>query len=542
MRSNLQSGVVVSGVCAGLALGAPPALEYPEGVETPRSMTAAERVWVEANPIVAGSARGAGAPTGPVRCAAEYEPMEGIMIAYEGSSGWLSILRQMAAQITTVGGANIYAMCDTSGEAASVQSAMVSQGADPARVFTFVKATNTIWMRDYGPRYIFEGGVRAVVDHTYNRPRPSDNQVPDYWAGIRGEAEYQIPLVHGGGNYHLDALGESASTRLIANENPGLSESQIVQLWRDYQNLETTLYNPFPTGVDATQHIDMWMQIASDDTVVISDWPLQQGSTQDVICETAATNFAANGYTVVRVPAVLSGGTHYTFTNVVMCNDLILLPEYDFIAATYSAQALAAWEAAFPDKTVVQIDCDAIVTAAGVMHCIVMHVPASSGGINPVVWVSSLNDGPTLEPGQLVAIEWRTDDDLKDVSSVDIELSVNGGASFAPVETGYDNTGLYGWLVPDVTTTQAVVRVTARDGDGNTGFDDTDLALTINGTAACNAADLAAPLGSLDFSDVVAFLGAFAGMQAPADLAEPFGSFDFSDVVAFLAAFGAGCP
>ncbi len=530
------------GVCSGLALGAPPAPEYPEGAETPRGMTAAERAWVDANPIEAPSARGVGAPTGPVRCAAEYEPMEGILIAYEGSSGWLSILRQMAEQITTVGGANIYVMCDTSSEAASVQSAMVGQGADPARVFTHVKATNTIWMRDYGPRYIFEGGVRAIVDHTYNRPRPSDNGVPDYWAGVRGEPEYQIPLVHGGGNYHLDALGESASTRLINNENPGLSESEIVQLWRDYQNLETTLYNPFPTSVDSTQHIDMWMQIAADDTVVISDWPLQQGSTQDVICETAATNFAANGYTVVRVPAVLSGGTHYTFTNVVMCNDLILLPEYDGIAATYSTQALAAWEAAFPDKTVVQIDCDAIVTAAGVMHCIVMHVPASSGGVNPVVWVSSLNDGPTLEPGQLVAIEWRTDDEEKDIASVDIELSVNGGASFAPLQTGYDDTGLYGWLVPDVATTQAVVRVTALDGDGNTGFDDTELPITINGTAACNAADLAAPLGSLDFSDVVAFLGAFAGMDSAADLAEPFGSYDFSDVVAFLAAFGAGCP
>lgn len=541
MRSMLRSGVLVLGVSAGMAGAQAPA--YPEGAETPRHMTEAERAWVEAHPIVASSARGAGAPTGPVRCAAEYEPMEGILIAYEGSSGWLSILRQMAVQITTVGEANIYVMCDTSSEAASVEAAMVGQGADPDRVFTFVRATNTIWMRDYGPRYIFEGGVRAIVDHTYNRPRPQDNAIPDYWAGIRGEAEYQIPLVHGGGNYHLDALGESAATRLINNENPGLSEAEIRQLWRDYQNLETAMFDPFPTSVDSTQHIDMWMQIASDDTVVISDWPVQPGSTQDMICDAAAVDFASRGFNVVRVPAIRSGGTHYTFTNVVMCNDLILLPEYDAISATYSAQALAAWEAAFPEKTVVQIDCDAIVTAAGVMHCIVMHVPANSGGENPVVWVSSLNEGETLEPGQLVAIEWRTDDDEKDVPSVDIELSVNGGASFSPVETGYDNTGLYGWVVPDVATTQGVIRVTARDGDGNTGFDETDLALTINGTdPSCNGADLAEPYGSLDFSDVVAFLGAFAGMESSADLAEPFGSFDFSDVVAFLAAFAAGCP
>lgn len=55
-------------------------------------------------------------------------------------------------------------------------------------------------------------------------------------------------------------------------------------------------------------------------------------------------------------------------------------------------------------------------------------------------------------------------------------------------------------------------------------------------------ADLAPPVGVLDFSDVVAFLSAFAAMDAIADIAPPFGVFDFSDVAAFLGAFGAGCP
>ncbi len=60
--------------------------------------------------------------------------------------------------------------------------------------------------------------------------------------------------------------------------------------------------------------------------------------------------------------------------------------------------------------------------------------------------------------------------------------------------------------------------------------------------AGCNAADLADPFGSLDFSDVIAFLTAFGSMDASADLAEPFGQWDFSDVIGFLSAFGAGCP
>ncbi|MEZ6243589.1 MAG: NF038122 family metalloprotease [Phycisphaerales bacterium] len=58
----------------------------------------------------------------------------------------------------------------------------------------------------------------------------------------------------------------------------------------------------------------------------------------------------------------------------------------------------------------------------------------------------------------------------------------------------------------------------------------------------CSPADLAEPLGTLDFSDVLAFLTAFGAMDPAADLADPEGVFDFSDVLAFLSAFATGCP
>ncbi|MEZ6241722.1 MAG: GC-type dockerin domain-anchored protein [Phycisphaerales bacterium] len=56
------------------------------------------------------------------------------------------------------------------------------------------------------------------------------------------------------------------------------------------------------------------------------------------------------------------------------------------------------------------------------------------------------------------------------------------------------------------------------------------------------AADLAEPLGQLDFSDVLAFLVAFANQDPRVDNAQPFGQFDFSDVLAYLTLFAEGCP
>jgi len=510
----------------------------------PRNLTPAEAERVARTPLVAPES--AGAPMGVVRAVAEYEPMEAILLAYEGSSAWKAIQHEMAREITTVGDADVYMICDSQSEASAAFNAMVAAGADPDRVFTPVRRTDSIWMRDYGPRYIYEEGVRAIVDHTYNRPRPNDNLLTDFWAPLRGEAQYDIPLVHGGGNYHLDALGGAAATRLINNENPSLNAQQIIDLWREYQGLETTLFDPFPTFVDSTQHIDMWMQIAGDDRIVISDWPLEPGSQWDSVCDQAAADFAANGWTVTRVPALRSGGTHYTFTNVVMVNDLVLVPEYDNIPATYSQQARNAWTAGFPDKQVVQIDCDGIVTAAGVMHCIVMHVPAASDGQTPVVWVTAPAGDVDLAPGDTLDIAWKTDDDTGAMSAdaIDIVLGLASGGA-VPVATGEADDGAFTWTVPDdpafAGLSAASVRVVARDAEGNEGSDDADGRVSITGLG-CGIADLAVPFGVVDLTDVDAFIGAFSDADPLADVAVPFGLVDLSDVDAFIAAFAAGCP
>lgn len=68
-------------------------------------------------------------------------------------------------------------------------------------------------------------------------------------------------------------------------------------------------------------------------------------------------------------------------------------------------------------------------------------------------------------------------------------------------------------------------------------FDNIEITL-----ASCNGADLAAPFGVLDFSDVAAFLSLFSVENPLADLAAPTGQIDFGDVVSFLGQFGAGCP
>lgn len=441
------------------------ALVFPEGAHIPKSMTATEARFIGPNGIV--PSRGATAPPiGPVRCASEYEPMSGIILAWEG---YTTIVRQMAAQITTVGDANVYVACDSSSEANSARNSMISAGADPDRVFTFVHSTDSIWIRDYGPRYIFEGQCRAIVDHTYNRPRPNDDAWSSWFTNQVGHAFYEHALVHGGGNFHLNGIGTSAATRLISNENGWMSDAQIIGIWRDYQNVETYLHDPFPTSVDSTQHIDMWMQIVGDDRIIISDWPTASGSTQDVICDWAAGYYTSLGWTVYRTPAFDSGWTHFTYTNMVLCNDLVLLPTYQDISDTYDNQALATVQAAMPDRQVVQITCDDLAYSAGVMHCITMHMPAHAGGVNPTTCVRLPLPGAVYEAGQTIVTNWISDDDAFDVVTVDVQFSADGGTSWSTIATATADDGFHAFPAPDAATTDARVRVLARDADGNTG-------------------------------------------------------------------------
>ncbi len=161
---------IVTGLAA--AQTSPPFPTYPEGAAVPRHASPEEAAWeaVNGGPVVP---QGPFAePVGPLSCPGEYEPADGILFAWESSN--LDVLkRQMVVQVTNAGGANAYIAYDTAAErdGATGLPYLAAGGANMSRVVPIVRTTDTIWIRDYGPRYTYEGDVRVISDHTYNRPR-----------------------------------------------------------------------------------------------------------------------------------------------------------------------------------------------------------------------------------------------------------------------------------------------------------------------------------------------------------------------------------
>ena len=327
-------------------------------------------------------------PTGVVDCPPEYAPSEGLLIRW---GSFNDVLTAMTVPITTGDPDGIvYILVWSASLQNGATATLTNAGADMSQVEFIVVDTDSVWIRDYGPRFISEDRRRAIVDHIYNRPRLLDNQIPDHIASLWGEPSYDIGLIHGGGNFHFFGDDEAFMSELIVNENPPLTPTEIEQLYLDYQGLDLTITDPLPSWFDSTQHIDMWMQSVSDREVIIGQYNQTLDPEAHAVTETWVAELNNRGYTVHRTPGWRSGGTHYTYTNAVIFNDIVFVPEFSGYAAE-NAQAVAVFQAAFPGKTVIPVDCTDIISYAGAIHCIVMQVP----DVDPPLFADGFESGDT---------------------------------------------------------------------------------------------------------------------------------------------------
>ncbi len=338
------------------------------GPPLPRGFGAGERARWQLPATLSGSMP----PMGQLHTPAEYEFNDGLLMRW---GSFNSLITEMAVAITTIEAeAKLFLVVGNASQQNSASATLSGAGADLSRV-EFVQApTDSVWMRDYGPRFIEDQFQRAIVDHAYNRPRPRDNAIPAALAGLWGDTRYEIGLTHGGGNFHLFDDGDAFMTRLINDENPGLSDQEIADRYVAYQNLGLTLVPAFPQSFDSTQHIDMWMLPVARKTVILSRYPQSAGSPH-TITENLSTDLANSGYQVLRTDGWQASGSHYTYTNSVILNRLVLMCRFNGYESE-NAAALAVFQQAFPNHVIAQVDCSTIIHSAGAIHCIVMHVPA----------------------------------------------------------------------------------------------------------------------------------------------------------------------
>ncbi len=97
---------------------------------------------------------------------------------------------------------------------------------------------------------------------------------------------------------------------------------------------------------------------------------------------------------------------------------------------------------------------------------------------SPLVTLSSPNGGETWIIGTSHSVSWSGSDNCS-LATFDLELSTNGGSSYAPIVSAQPYAAGFSWTVPNAPTTQARLRVTVHDGAGNSATDAGDADFTI---------------------------------------------------------------
>lgn len=312
------------------------------------------------------------APGDHFRLVPEYAEADGVLFAWVGA--YTTLVTQLVTAVTQSDTAWI--IVGSNSAQISATNALTNAGADMSRVQFIIQGLNSIWIRDYGPWWgLDEYGRRGIVDWIYNRPRPLDDVLPQHIAENWEIPYYGPDIVHTGGNFLVDSRGWGFASTLIQDENPGMSNAEMQQLFREYCGLDTLILLT-PMQHDGTGHKDMFSKLLNDSTWIVGYYETPTagaGNNYTILNQNAAMlenliSPTGNPYHVERIlMPPYSGGITYTYTNSLIVNDLVLVPVYGFDT---DAEALALYEELMPGYTVLGFDCNAIIPANGAIHCI----------------------------------------------------------------------------------------------------------------------------------------------------------------------------
>ncbi|MCX6640747.1 MAG: agmatine deiminase family protein [bacterium] len=275
-------------------------------------------------------------PPQPAINPAEWEPMTGVLIRYPLGIP-VSLVAEMSQEVqvlTIVSGAS---------QQSQASSQYQSGGVNMTNCAWLTAPSNSMWTRDYGPWYIFNGDdVQGITDHIYNRPtRPDDNNIPWVIGSTYGIPVYGMPVVATGGNYMSTGMGVGMSTTLIYDENTNYSHAQVDQYMHDYCGLDSYVVVPdvLTSGI---HHIDCWAKLIDPGRIVVKRLtPANAQLEANVAYFQSLISPYGKPYEIIRVDCYAST----PYTNALILDNKVFVPLF---GGALDAAAMQTWQDAMP--------------------------------------------------------------------------------------------------------------------------------------------------------------------------------------------------
>ncbi len=310
-------------------------------------------------------------PPSDFRLPAEYEPAGAVVL---GWAAYTDMLTAIAQAVTGPAKAKIWAV-----------SGPESITIVPAESYLKINAkVNSVWVRDYGPFGISASQNKiGIVDTTYRhyKYRRNDDAMPSNLGKAMGINVYGTDLILDGGNVMVDSAGNLFMTRRTYAWNSSMSMDQVDAALKQYlrvKNVYTFEYAGYPgEPSDGTGHIDMFMKLLNDHTVLVSVADTEPfKSNAEKAMDFFKNRKAPDGqpYKIVTVKGWSASGTWYTYTNSLIVNNVAIIPSYNGYAQEEAA-ARAAYEAGMRNVTVIPVRSDSSIRSGGSIHCVTQLIP-----------------------------------------------------------------------------------------------------------------------------------------------------------------------
>ncbi len=361
--------------------------------------------------------RGTPPPTAPVRAAAEWDESIGVFCLWDNAD----LMEELQLD-------NDLYIITTQSYKSWWQSWLTSNGIPQTNVKWLIASTNTWWVRDYGPWFLWDGNNDfGLVDTIYNRPRPLDDAIPQVVSSTYGIPLYGLDLEHSGGNYYADGYGNAWSSTLVYSENPGLTQAQVDDAMSQYLGIDRYITADLKIDIE---HFDTFGKPVAPDVIVWSDFPhnkSHRGWSEAALryYQTLASPYD-RPYRVHRMPLWTQGYSMTAYINSLQTQDKIIMAKHN---TSHDSEAQLVFETACPGYTV------ALVSSGGTdwgdsVHCRSRNFVRGDG---VRIYAYPPGDSEDLSYGYPVRAEIYTDNSTSFAAYPKIYYTTTGGAPFSNV-------------------------------------------------------------------------------------------------------------
>ena len=269
----------------------------------------------------------------------------------------------------------------------------------PAPDIRFVEAPiNDTWTRDHGAISVFgDRGEKCIEDFVFNGwglkfGADLDNQITRniYRAGAFAEDVKYLdmrPFVLEGGSIDTDGAGTLMATSeclCSLNRNEYLAQEEIEEQLKTAFGLERILWVDHGgiAGDDTDSHIDILARFCAPDTIAYTscDNPADDNYGPLKAMEEQLKSFRTlEGKPYRLIPLPLPEPLYLddyrlpaSYANFLIVNGAVLMPG---AGSELDKKAAGQLQKAFPDRKIENIDCRALLSGHGGLHCITMNYP-----------------------------------------------------------------------------------------------------------------------------------------------------------------------